>query len=79
MPLLKDCQRLRVAVATEMPRTGLELNQHKSRKLLQIFSNARALMFMLKISMTRKILKLTVLNRRALTIKIFILLMLDKH
>jgi hypothetical protein len=79
MLLLKGCQRGREAAATGMPRTGQEWNQHKSRKLLQIFSNARALMFMLKISMTRKILMPMVLNRRVLKIKIFTLLMLDKH
>jgi hypothetical protein len=75
---LKGCQRVRVAAATEMPRTRVELSQHKSRKQPQIFSNARALMYMLKISMKRKILRLTVLNRRALAIKIFTHLMLDK-
>ena len=78
MHSLKGWQRVRVAAATEMPRTRVELNRHKSRKLPQIFSSARALTYMLKISMTRKILKMTVLNRRALVIKIFTLLMLDK-
>jgi hypothetical protein len=78
MHSLKGWQRVRVAAATEMPRTRAELSQHKSRKQRQIFSNARALTYMLKISMTRKILKMTVLNRRALVIKIFTLLMLDK-
>lgn len=34
---------------------------------------------MLKISMTRKILTPMVLNKRVLKIKIFTLLMLDKH
>jgi hypothetical protein len=78
MLLLRGCQRGPEAVVTGMPRIGLESSQHKSPKLLQIFSNAKALMFMLKISTTRKILMLMVLNRRALAIKISIHLMLDK-